>query len=1011
MNRMRKFVSPRVKHKVLDAPNKTFGVPLDELVRQVPPEGDAIPTAVKKICEHIYKHGVDQEGIFRVSGSARIVEKLKASFNLSGDADLDGENDIMAVAGLLKLFLRELPDSLIPEHLTQEFIAIQTGMSNKQDYILRLRSRLNSLPEENYVLLKYIVCFLVAVSSHHDVNKMGPMALAIVFGPNIFRCGDGIAGLKDQGTINVLVSQFITEYNQLFREDDEVEPVETWKQKTRKTPPPRPPPPQVVTSAPSVTPVPEPVEDFRPVPAPRKGQYDSSQYQDGETDDNDKSEVTVNSRTSSNQFHSPHFSDEESHGRGSPFVLESESLSIIESPMVTARTSELVERTIFDTITEQLFGSDQTSARDSPLPSKSQEIEVEDHSTLDDLASSVRAKVELFERRSSQPDCLTISGLLKKEFNTESDPLNKDFVRNYDQIGDQIGGGGGDFASEMKSLEGSFDDLHRDSEMLGSMKKDGGPRRRSPSIRFRHNSLEKKELDTELTELLEETAIVVTDGNFQTHRWTKTSALVISDGDSDEGEVEKEDINHNHHFKSVSMGFMNIHENQENEPLGDTPSPEKSPLSKHRPMIPPLDLSTLHQNVDGTAAVLASNTQTVAWDKKLKVPAEEMNGVPSPRVSKLKKRNGMDNNTDIPPSPPRHQDQYQKQMIDEEYSHRLKQLTKKIQGLKKKVRTFEDEFERDHGYKPSQGEKAARPEVKKYMTELSRTRKDLKKLREECERGNRSRHGSGASSSGDGLDFPRVEDTLQMIMISLREKRQDASRPEDLTLMTKDQVQEEKLAVQKALLHFESLHGRPNSKEDKDLMRPLYDRYRAIKRMLAKPMSPRNSLELPPVPEDQMMEIPSGTPTTTLFQRKIVHVPTAEEEEDEGEDKLGTMDFAVTRDLSLLRGTMFPSASSRQGTVQPKVRKKEVEVDQEISTESNLHELGIHELHTELESSRGEKKRLRHHLREFEKGFHEKHGRKVQKEDRAPMQDSYNQYKQVKARLRLLEALVLKHHE
>ena len=52
---MRKFVSPRVKHKVLETPNKTFGVPLDELVRQT--EGEAVPVAVKKICEHIYKHG------------------------------------------------------------------------------------------------------------------------------------------------------------------------------------------------------------------------------------------------------------------------------------------------------------------------------------------------------------------------------------------------------------------------------------------------------------------------------------------------------------------------------------------------------------------------------------------------------------------------------------------------------------------------------------------------------------------------------------------------------------------------------------------------------------------------------------------------------------------------------------------------------------------------------------------------------------------------------------------
>ena len=57
-------------------------------------------------------------------------------------------------------------------------------------------------------------------------------------------------------------------------------------------------------------------------------------------------------------------------------------------------------------------------------------------------------------------------------------------------------------------------------------------------------------------------------------------------------------------------------------------------------------------------------------------------------------------------------------------------------------------------------------------------------LREECERGNRSRHGSGASSSGDGLDYPRVDETLSVIVNGLREKRQDASRPEDLTVST-----------------------------------------------------------------------------------------------------------------------------------------------------------------------------------------------------------------------------------
>ena len=122
-------------------------------------------------------------------------------------------------------------------------------------------------------------------------------------------------------------------------------------------------------------------------------------------------------------------------------------------------------------------------------------------------------------------------------------------------------------------------------------------------MKFRRNSTEQKEVDVELTELLEETAIVVTGGSFKTHKWSKASAAPNSDPDNDEMMMEeKDDINHNHRPKSINMGFLNIHENQENQPLGigGHLSPERSPGSKHRPMIPPLDLSILHENVDGS---------------------------------------------------------------------------------------------------------------------------------------------------------------------------------------------------------------------------------------------------------------------------------------------------------------------------------------------------------------------------------------------------------------------------
>ena len=71
--------------------------------------------------------GIQQEGIFRVNGNSRVVESLRLGYDGAGDAALESADDIMAVAGLLKLFLRELPQSIIPETLTAQFVRTQEG--------------------------------------------------------------------------------------------------------------------------------------------------------------------------------------------------------------------------------------------------------------------------------------------------------------------------------------------------------------------------------------------------------------------------------------------------------------------------------------------------------------------------------------------------------------------------------------------------------------------------------------------------------------------------------------------------------------------------------------------------------------------------------------------------------------------------------------------------------------------------------------------------------------------
>ena len=71
--------------------------------------------------------GIEQEGLFRISGNKSVMEKLKASFEKTGTADLEETADVLSAAGLLKMFLRELPDSVIPDNLTRQFINVQDG--------------------------------------------------------------------------------------------------------------------------------------------------------------------------------------------------------------------------------------------------------------------------------------------------------------------------------------------------------------------------------------------------------------------------------------------------------------------------------------------------------------------------------------------------------------------------------------------------------------------------------------------------------------------------------------------------------------------------------------------------------------------------------------------------------------------------------------------------------------------------------------------------------------------
>ena len=74
--------------------------------------------------------------------------------------------------------------------------------------------------------------------------------------------------------------------------------------------------------------------------------------------------------------------------------------------------------------------------------------------------------------------------------------------------------------------------------------------------------------------------------------------------------------------------------------------------------------------------------------------------------------------------------------------------------------------------------------------------------------------------------------SMLFLIQHLSEKRLLAGRSENLDELSREQLLDEKVAVQKALLYLEGIFGRPVTRGDRDLVRPLYDRYRALKRLV-----------------------------------------------------------------------------------------------------------------------------------------------------------------------------------
>jgi len=152
-------------------------------------EENTIPILVRKCVEEIEKRGLDLLGIYRISGNARKKKCLRKQFEENSakvDVSDEFEVDCHMLAGILKDYLRELPNPLI----SQDMYLNLFNISKEENFTDQKKQRvlmdlMKKLPITNRATLIYIMEHLQRVIELKEENKMDAKNLAVCFGPTM----------------------------------------------------------------------------------------------------------------------------------------------------------------------------------------------------------------------------------------------------------------------------------------------------------------------------------------------------------------------------------------------------------------------------------------------------------------------------------------------------------------------------------------------------------------------------------------------------------------------------------------------------------------------------------------------------------------------------------------------------------------------------------------------------------------------------------------------------------
>ncbi|XP_062940615.1 protein FAM13B isoform X3 [Cynocephalus volans] len=929
---MRKSSSPSLSNCNSVLANKIFGIPLDELQQGGHPDNE-VPFIVRHVVDYIEEHGgLEQQGLFQVNGNAETVEWLRQRYDSGEEVDLVKEADVPSAISLLRFFLQELPEPVIPGSLYIHLMQLSQDYNNEDEFGRKLRFLLQQLPPVNYSLLKFLCRFLANVASHHE-EIWSANSLAAVFGPDVFHIYTDVEDMKEQEIVSRIMAGLLENYYEFFENEEED------------------------FSSNDLSSVTEQVNELsEEEEEDEKLEHIEELPQEGAEKSNDMPQV-VQLRMTEN-------------------ILESNSVAATSahlSPIsILPASADILERTIRAAVEQHLF--DLQSSIDHDLKNLQQQslacnnevgsinCDGKGSNNQVDIAADINAGES--NRYCSEPvaSANLDSEVMQQDFIFEDEENNQSVAILLEPCSDHSG-------SEDGCLERK-EYLLFDSDKLPNLILD--------------SSCKICDLNANTESELPGGQSVGVQGEAACVQIPHLDIKNVSDGDKWEASCPITfpliDFKTMHLQRDGEEPFPAFKSWQEDSESGEAQLSPQAGRMNHHPLEEDCPPVLSHRSLDfGQSQRFLHNPETLDSSSKALSFARIRRSSFSSKDEKREDRTPY-------------------------------QLVKKLQ---KKIRQFEEQFERERNSKPSYSDIAANPKVLKWMTELTKLRKQIKDAKHKSSDGEfvpqtRPRSNTLPKSFGSSLDHedeenedesrliqkekkPSKEATLELILKRLKEKRIERCLPEDIKKMTKDHLVEEKTSLQKSLLYYESQHGRPVTREERHIVKPLYDRYRLVKQMLIRasitpvlgsPSTKRRSQMLQPIIEGE----------TAHFFEEI------KEEEEDG--------VSLSSELSDILKTAVQAQSSLENS------ESDIEENQEkLALDlrlSSTRAASMPELLEQLWKARAEKKQLRKTLREFEEAFYQQNGRNAQKEDRVPVLEEYREYKKIKAKLRLLEVLISK---